>query len=688
MGTSIRTPSQSPVSFNITPAGLLNEAEALNAESTAVIHAIVASADTEAPTFESSIQAFIDNENKRLAQSKPLRFHSSTNPDKAIREASTTASKILTDHDLELFHNEKFVAIVQAVWKRRDKMDTEARYYIEKLYASFEEKGSFIKEPAKRDQFRSLQTKIGDLKRTGTKNLNDDTSGLWFGKADLQGLPEHVLRRFKKEGSSTANKEPNAAERIVSEGAEEASYWVTMKPPDVMAAQTNVTNQMTRRTVTRAFANRCPQNIPIYREIYILRDEAARLMGFDNHAAFRINYKMLRNAHIVKEFLDSVTRQLRPARDADLKRVREMKEQDMKAQGVDKTQRGLLTSDTLFYSRLVKEKLFSYRQQDIVEYFELDRTMLGLFSIYERILGINFSQTTPEPGWTWHSSVKMYTLWDNDRTPGEFLGYLYLDLFPRDGKFTHAGHYSLVPGFTTRDGLRHYPSGALVLNLTPYTPHNPSLLSHEELRRLFHELGHAMHNLLSKTRHARFHGTAVDGDFVEAPSMMFEFFLWTPEIMRDLSCHYSYIKEEYRVDWERDKSDETRQQPPEKIPENIIEGLVASKNVNRSRSELEKAWMATYDLRVHSPKGHEEIEKLDHSKVWYDLRTEIMGIQDFNEVDAGEKEEKEKEKGVPNMGHGWSGFRLIMGKYDAGYYTYLLCVGLSPNSLNLNKTIC
>ena len=166
-----------------------------------------------------------------------------------------------------------------------------------------------------------------------------------------------------------------------------------------------------------------------------------------------------------------------------------------------------------------------------------------------------------------------------------------------------------------------------------------------------------MHNLLSRTRYARFHGTHVDADFLEAPCMMFEHFLWIPEGMRSVSHHYSHLSPEYQATWEAEQRARGASLTPEplRVPDDLIQDIVASRDANHSLTELKKAWMATFDMRAHSPATHEEIEDMDIGKLWYDLRTEIMGYEDFD-----------VEEGKSGLGHGWAAFRMIMGKYDAG----------------------
>ena len=318
---------------------------------------------------------------------------------------------------------------------------------MQKLHDLFLEQGCYIQNPAERARFQSITRRVGDLRRQGIKSLNADTTGVWSQEADLNGLPEDVLNRCRRLGADATtsnNGEDEKDETSHPQAFTEVRYWLSVKDPDLNAVRKHVTNPRTRRLLGSAAYNRCPQNMSIYREVFTLRDEAARILGFENHAGFRMKYKMLGDVRIVDSFLSQVSKELRHPRDADLKRRREMKLQDVDAQANGEANRSLNLSDTWYYDRLIKERTFSYKQKEVAEYFPLERTLRKLLDIFEHLFGIKFFQIDPEEHWTWHPSVMMFVLWDRDKSQ-DFLGYLYLDLFPRDGKYTHAGHYGLVP---------------------------------------------------------------------------------------------------------------------------------------------------------------------------------------------------------------------------------------------------
>lgn len=136
-----------------------------------------------------------------------------------------------------------------------------------------------------------------------------------------------------------------------------------------------------------------------------------------------------------------------------------------------------------YYDRLLLEQEYQLDAQKIAEYFPLSTTIEGMMKIFEEIFGLEFVQITDKKdleGVTWHEDTTLYQVW-NDKPEDGFVGYLYLDLHPREGKYGHAANFNMQPGFTKKDGSRHYPVTALVCNFSKPTKDKPSLLKHNEV---------------------------------------------------------------------------------------------------------------------------------------------------------------------------------------------------------------
>lgn len=221
-----------------------------------------------------------------------------------------------------------------------------------------------------------------------------------------------------------------------------------------------------------------------------------------------------------------------------------------------------------------------------------------------------------------------------------------------------------MQGFIKEDGSRRYPATALVCNFSKPTEKKPSLLKHDEVVTLFHELGHGIHDLVSKTIYSRFHGTNTVRDFVEAPSQMLENWCWTPSQLKSLSKHYSTISPEYYKAWKEHAGD--KPDPAAEIPDELIQNLIKTKHVNAALFNLRQLHFGIFDMTVHEPKDHEAIKDMNVSETYNKLRKEIASLDGPEVLGQGY-----------SWGHGEATFGHLMGGYDAGYYGYLRYVLLN-----------
>jgi Zn-dependent oligopeptidase len=214
--------------------------------------------------------------------------------------------------------------------------------------------------------------------------------------------------------------------------------------------------------------------------------------------------------------------------------------------------------DYRYYDRLYLEKSLSLDDALVKEYFPVSVVVPTILEIYQNLLGVRFHEV--KDAQTWHPDAQMFSVWAADaKDESDFVGYCYLDLFPRRAlpcayplwpavslimrmssasKYSHAAVWGLLPGYIRPDGKRAYPLAAMVANLAKSTPDRPALMRHDDVVTFFHEMGHVFHGLLSHTQFSRFHGTNVARDFVEAPSQMLENWCWEPKVLKQMSKHY------------------------------------------------------------------------------------------------------------------------------------------------------
>jgi len=280
--------------------------------------------------------------------------------------------------------------------------------------------------------------------------------------------------------------------------------------------------------------------------------------------------------------------------------------------------------DYRFYDRLLIEKEYAVDQEKISEYFPLDNTLSRIFDIFGRIFSLRFEEIT-EGKQVWHEDCRQFAVYE--KKDASFVGWLYLDLYPRQGKYSHQANFGLCPGYIKPNGERVYPSTALVCNFSKPTPKQPSLLKHDEVVTTMHEIGHAIHDLVGRTRYSRFHGTNVARDFVEMPSQLLENWCWTEKQIKFLSKHH---------------------QTGEALPDDLIRQLIKSKHVNDALFHLRQLFFGLFDITIHSM-----TENVNSTDLYNSLRRDISLFDDDGETTLGQA----------TFGH-------LMGGYQSRYYSY------------------
>ncbi len=607
--------------FTGTPKSIIEDTKKMIEKSRSLENSIVAEVKAQDASFKNVMLPMALDENDIGLISHIMGFYQSVSTDQAVRDASTEAEELMDDFSIESSMREDVYKLVDAAVKHDEKLDAESQRLLEKTHKDYIRHGLGIPAGPKRDRYKEIKKRLSQLCIIFSKNLNEEVGGIWFDPKELDGVPEDVMSLFVK-----------------GEGENAGKVKMTFKYPDVFPTLKFAKNPATRKQVYLGNENKLPQNIPIFREVILLRDEAARLLGYPNHASFIIEDKMAKTPKTVDDFLGDLRQRLKKGGESERKALRELKEQDLKSRGMEKSIDGrYYIWDNRFYDRLMLEKDYSVDQELLSEWFPLETSIRGMLTIFETLFGMTFveitgadrssiSPTGKGDDIVWHPDVQVFSVWDSEDQGSGFVGYLYLDLHPREGKYGHAANFNLQPGFIQENGTRRYPVTALVCNFSKPTPKKPSLLKHDEVTTLFHELGHGIHDLVSKTRYSRFHGTNVVRDFVEAPSQMLENWCWTPSQLKALSHHYSKLSSDYKAAW-REQVGKEAEEPKEQLPDELIENLIKTKHVNDALFNLRQLHFGIFDMTIHEPKSHEEVEGFKFSEMYNKLGYELTGLQ-------------------------------------------------------------
>lgn len=648
--SKLQNPPQAPPTFDATTKSVVDGANRICDLSRKITDDIVAKVKESDVNFENTLLPMAHDENNQGLEAHIITFYQAVSTNQELRDASTEAEQIFDNFSIEASMREDVFKLVDALLKKGEKLDPESQRYLEKEHKNFVRNGMSLPAGPKRDRFKAIKQELSGLLIKFSKNLNEEQGGIWFDPEELEGVPEDVLSTLDKK---------------------DGKLRLTFKYPDLFPTLKYALNSETRKKVMIDNENKVNTNVPIFHEAVLLRDEAARLLGYPNHAAFRIEDKMAKTPKTVDDFLGDLRKRLADGGLEEIKKLKAVKKADLEARGKSKDfDDHYYLWDHRFYDRMMEEKEFQVDQQLISEYFPLGPTIRGMLEIFEHLFGLHFIEITGEDrdkisptgkgnDIVWHEEVQLFSVWNDESEGSGFMGYLYLDLFPRPGKYGHAANFNLQPGFTKENGTRRYPATALVCNFSKPTPKKPRLLKHDEVVTLFHELGHGIHDLVGITTYSRFHGTNTVRDFVEAPSQMLENWCWTPSQLKSLSHHYSTVSNDYYEAW-RAQAGADASKPEAQLPDELIENLIKSKHLNDNLFNLRQLHFGIFDMTIHEPKSREALEEMKISETYNNLRKEISKLDGPETLGAGDA-----------WGHGQATFGHLMGGYDAGYYGYL-----------------
>ncbi|XP_061192674.1 thimet oligopeptidase-like isoform X2 [Saccostrea echinata] len=443
---------------------------------------------------------------------------------------------------------------------------------------------------------------MSDLSIDFSKNLNEENTILTFTEEELAGVPEDFLKSLEKN--------------------DEGKLKVSLKYPHYFPCMKKARNPDTRRKLETAFNSRClKENTAILEELIELRAKKADILGFPTHAAFVLDMRMAKDPDTVKNFLVDLAQKLRPLQNQEVKVFLDYKKEECDKYGYQYDGK-INYWDLRYYMTMTEERQYAVDSNLLKEYFPMETVTAGLLDIYQELLNLKFTQVKDAE--VWHPEVTLYTV--EDKESSNLLGYFYLDLYPREGKYGHAACFGLQPGCQQPDGKRQVAVAGMVANFTKPTEDKPALLTHDEVETYFHEFGHVMHQICAQAEFSLFSGTSVERDFVEAPSQMLENWCWEKEPLQRMSKHYK---------------------TGAPIPDDLLEKLIKSRIANAGMFNLRQILLGMFDQTVHTQK------KADTAKLFSEISQEYLGFPSTEGTNMS-----------ASFGH-------LAGGYDAQYYGYM-----------------
>ncbi|KAG9310224.1 hypothetical protein JVU11DRAFT_9870 [Chiua virens] len=565
---------------------------------------------------------------------EPLGFYQNVSTNKALRDASTKSEERTRKFsNQESMREDLYKAKVTAEANLRktgawDKLSAEQKRLVEKMVLDGKRAGLALEKKEDKEKLKQLKDELSDACLKFTVRSWVLCGRVSFTREELDGVPEDVISGYtqRTEGDKVLYEVTFKTPDIfpVVSVARSASYH----PSDSTIKFKYANNPQTRKKAQEAFEDRLAINVGYLDTALHLRRQIAEILRYDSWADYITEVKMVKSAANAKQFLDELKKHLDPLGVKEREILLALKKEEHIKRGLPVDDNFYLW-DYRYYDRLYVERNLSLDDSLVKEYFPVSVVVPAILEIYQNLLGVKFIEVKGDARDVWHPEVQQFAVWEKG-AKGEsgFVGYCYLDLFPREAKYPHAAVWGLLPGYELSNGKRHYPLTAMVANLAKPTPERPALMRHDDVTTFFHEMGHVFHGLLSRTRYARFHGTAVARDFVEAPSQMLENWCWESEVLKKMSSHYK------------------TQEP---LSDELIDKIIKSRYVNVGLFYLRQLFFANFDLSVHN---NSLDVSTDYTKLWNDLREQISLVKG----DA-------YKPGQGSFGH-------IVGGYDAGYYGY------------------
>lgn len=471
----------------------------------------------EAATFENTIVA-LDQSGKLIRKVSSVFYgQNSADTSDEMQEISRELSPLLSKHSDDISLNPKLFARVKAVYDQMEELslNKEQKKLVKETYKSFVRNGANL-DSASQERLRELNSEIDMLQLTFGQNMLKETNAFQLvvdKKEDLAGLPETLIA--------------NAAETAKEAGME--GKWVfTLHNPSVMPFLQYAENRDLREKIFKAYINRGnngneADNKEVVKRLVTARLEKARLMGYENYAEFVLEERMAKHAENVYNLLDQIwTPALAKAKEelADI-------QAEIKKEGKNFTAEGW---DWRYYAEKAKQARFNLDENELRPYLKLENVRNGVFYVANKLYGITFTElkNIPLP----HPDAEAFECKDQD---GKHLGVLYMDYFPRASK--RGGAWcSTYRSQTYRNGEKLAPVVTIVCNFSKPAAGQPALLNADETETLFHEFGHALHNLFKDVHYYGVSG--VPRDFVELPSQVDEHWAFEPEVLKVYAKHY------------------------------------------------------------------------------------------------------------------------------------------------------
>jgi thimet oligopeptidase len=469
--------------------------------------------------------------------------------------------------------------------------------FVQKTVEDFERNG-FALPKEKRDELKVINDKLSDLSILFQKNIAEVSDYLIVDETEIDGLQEDYKNARRQE---------------------DGKYKIDLTYPSYIPFMKFSNSESARKKLYTLYNNRAATKNPeVLIKVLILRQQMAELLGFKTYAEYRTGDRMAKTPQTVWDFENNLIDKLKEKARMDYDELLSVKRVKLGSDTINVIQ----PWESGYYNNILLKEKYELDQNLVKEYFETNNVIDGLFQITQNLFGVEFEEVK-DPS-VWHKDVRLF----NVKQDGKIISRFYIDLYPRPNKYSHAACFPMIGSKETENGPQ-LPTATLVCNFPAPTADMPSLLPHGDVETFFHEFGHVLHSVLTKTKLSSQSGTSVSRDFVEAPSQIFENWVWNYESLKLFAKHYK---------------------TGEVMPEELFNKMLAAKNVGSGLANTQQVYYGILDFTLHdkydptSSQPVVEVMKELQNKIT--LYPYLEGTQMF-----------------ASFGH-------LMG-YAAGYYSYL-----------------
>lgn len=414
--------------FNLSPSTLLDIATDLVNQIQQAANDLVNNVSPENAKFENALRPLADIDNEVKGKVQYLALFQAVSPSPGMRKASSTAVSMVDKAYWAVFQIPSLFALVNAVYQKHAEEDNDAdenaksedQKLLERFHSMFMENGLELEED-KRHRFLWISDRLIELRVAFMENLSSDPGYVWKDHNELKGIAAESLQALPMHSSTSQR-------------------GIKLKKPNIPMVLTQCHIAETRKEVFLRSQNIFPDNLKIFNEAVILRDESARLLGFSSYAAQKSRHKMITSPHDVDQLLNELYDHLQPLAQKELETLQHLKRGD-REDGYHSSSSLYLWDFDYYHDRLLREK-YNTNHELIAEYFPAEVTVRRMLKVFETIFSLSITPVEVNKEQVWHSDVQVFSVRDEQSA---FLGFLYLDIYPREGKYNHAANFNIYP---------------------------------------------------------------------------------------------------------------------------------------------------------------------------------------------------------------------------------------------------